>query len=328
MNNPKISIIVPIYNVEKYLNKCLKTIKAQTFTDFEVLLINDGTKDNSAAIAQKYCDIDDRFKLYTKENGGLSDSRNYGIKLAKGEYIVFIDGDDYIHKDYLNVLYHQCVDNDADMSYCRFKYSYFRTGITFPMFISAKEEVMKKNDALNILIRDNFLHSYAWNKMYKKSLFEDNNITYPNMYFEDVATSGRLLFHANKIAVSDRYLYYYLKRFGSIMSTMNAQKINDFLLSALVTRNYVQLNGHYDEYKDSIYKFAHKVHLVNMYSIVRQHLVHFDFRKMKYNFKMNNMAYQYIISDNYQPTKEMPDIPYKLVQPGWKENKKKNKNKK
>ena len=323
MNNPKVSVIVPIYNVEKYLNKCLKTIKSQTFKDFEVLLINDGTKDNSAVTAQKYCDTDKRSKPYNKENAGLSDSRNYGLKLAKGEYIVFIDADDYIHKDYLYVLYHECVDNGADMSYCRFKYSYFNTGITFPMFISAKEEVMKAPDALNILIRDNFLHSYAWNKMYKKSLFDDNNITYPDMYFEDVATSGRLLFHANKIAVSDRYLYYYLKRFGSIMSTMNAKKINDFLRSALFIRNYVQLKGHYDEYKDSIYKFARKVHLVNIYSIIRQHLVHFDFRKMGYNFKMNKAAFNYIISDDYVPTEDFPDIPYKLVQPGWKKDKKK-----
>ena len=316
MSEPKISVIVPIYNVEKYIDKCLKTIQYQTFTDFEVLLINDETPDKSMEIAKKYCDSDERFKIFNKKNGGLSDARNYGIAHAKGEYIVFIDSDDYLHKDYLYVLYHECVDNDADMSYCRFKYSYFNTGITCPMPINAGKEVMKTRDALNILIRDNYLRSYAWNKMYKRSLFTDNHITYPIMYFEDIATSGRVLYHANKIAISDRYLYYYVKRFGSIMSTMDARKINDYIRSVLIVRNHIQQQGLYEYYQKSIFSFATKMRLVNIYSIIRQHVIHFDFRKMGYNLKTNRLLFEYITSDDYQSINDFPEIPYKIHQPG------------
>ncbi len=313
---PKVSLIVPIYNVGEYVEKCLRTIQNQTFKDFEVLIINDETKDNSAEIAQKFCDSDSRFHLLNKKNGGLSDSRNYGLNYANGEYVAFIDGDDYIHKDYLKVLYNACINNDADISYCRFKYSYFKSGITLRNPISAKKGVLKKEEALNLLIRDNFLHNYAWNKMYRLSLFKDNNITYPNMYFEDIATSPKLFLHANKLAITDNYLYYYIKRFGSIMSTMNARKINDYFLSVLIIRNYLQYNRVYETYKDSVLSFAKKAYNINKYSIVKQHIFKFDFRKMKTNLKTNKKIYNYIISDNYKATKEFPQLPYYIHQPG------------
>lgn len=313
---PKVSIIIPIYNVEHYIEKCLKTITEQSFTDFEVLLINDDTPDNSAVIAQKYCDLDKRFHLYNKKNGGAADSRNYGLQYAKGEYIVFIDSDDYLHKDYLKILYEACVENNADMSYCRFKYSYFNLGITLKMPISAKAGVLSKKEALDLIIRDIYLHSYPWNKMYKKSVFIDNNIKYPKMYFEDLAIGPQVVLYSNKVAVTDRYLYYYSKHFGSVMSTMDSKKINDFLRSILIIRNYLQAEGVYDEYKDAVHALASKAHLVNFYSIIRQHLIHFDFRKMKYNFDMNKKIYQYIISDDYKAADGFPELPYYLHQPG------------
>lgn len=320
MSSPKISIIVPIYNVEKYIKKCLETIRKQTFTDFEVLLINDGTKDNSAVIAQKYCDTDKRFYLYNKKNGGISDARNYGLERAKGEYVVFIDSDDYIHKEYLEVLYKLCIENNADMSYCRFKYSYLNFGITLKMPISAKKGVISKKDALDMIIRDNYLHSYIWNKMFKKSLFTDNNIKYPNMYFEDIATAAKLLMHSNKLAVTDQYLYYYVKHFGSIMSTMNSKKINDYLLSILIIRNHLELNGIYNDYKEALCALASKAHIINWYSILRQHIITLDFRKMKYNYDINKKLYQYIISDSYKAVQGTPELPYYIHQPGRKQN--------
>lgn len=324
---PKISVIVPIYGVEKFIDKCLKSIQEQSFEDFEVLLINDETPDNSMEIARKYADSDSRFSIYNKKNGGLSDTRNYGIERAKGEYITFIDSDDYLHKDFLKVLYSECVENDADMSYCRFKYSFFNTGITFPMPFNAGKEVMKTRDALNILIRDNYLHSYAWNKLYKRRLFTDNNITYPKMYFEDIATSGRVLYNANKIAISDKYLYYYVKRFGSIMSTMDAEKINDYIRSVLIVRNYIQEQGLYDDYRKSIYSFASKMRFVNIYSILRQHVLHFDFKNMAKNLKTNKLLFEYITDDDYKSIKDFPDIPYRIIQPGRKKGEKKIKKK-
>ncbi len=324
-NTPKISVVVPIYKVEKFLKRCLKSIQAQTFTDFEVLIINDGSPDRSPQIAEEFCKTDDRFFLYHKENGGLSDARNYGIERAKGEYISFIDSDDHVHKDFLKAMYDLCEKYGADMGYCKYMYSYFNTGIKLPRPSKAKAGEMDRDKALNGLIRDSMFQSYAWNKLYKTKLFTENNIRYPYMYFEDIATSGRLLYKSNKLAVCSRHLYYYEKRFGSIVGTMNAEKISDYWRSILSERNYFQYIGEYDRYKDSILDFAKKAHAINIYSIIRQHILNFDFRKMKYNLDTNKDIYLYITSDEYVAVDGIPEIPYKLVQPGRRPKKNKEK---
>lgn len=318
---PLISIIIPVYNVEKYLEKCLNTVKNQTFKDFEALIINDGTPDNSMKIAEKFVNEDKRFIFFNKPNGGLSDARNFGLERAKGEFVVFIDSDDYVDKDYLKVMYEGCINNNADMAYCRFKHYYPRTGIKV-ISLNPKKGVYDRDKALDMLIRDNLMHSYAWNKIYRKSLFIDNDIRYPKMYFEDVATSIRLLCNANRIVVSDKYLYFYVRHPGSIMSTMNAKKINDLILSLLINRNYIQYSGDYDKFEKSIKAVAKKMQLVNIYSIFRQHILCFNFEGCLTNLRTNNKMYKYVTSKTYKAIKELPELPFTIIQP---ENKKKKK---
>lgn len=319
MSEPKVSVIVPIYNVEAYLDHCLATIEKQTFRDFEVLLINDGTPDNSMAIAARYAQRDGRFKIFNKENGGLSDARNYGLERAQGEYIVFVDSDDYLHEDYLQELYRQCTEHEADMAYCRFLHTYLKSGIKM-LSMNPRKSVIERDKAMKMLIRDNLMHSYAWNKMYKRSLFMDNDIRYPIMYFEDVATTARLLFHANKIAVSDRYLYYYVRRAGSIMSTMNAKKINDLLLSILIYRDYIIYHGEYEKFRSAIKGASLKMSLVNVYSIFRQHILCGNFKGCMTNLKINRKLYQYLVKNTEHVTDALPELPFHVRQP---ENKRK-----
>ena len=114
---PKISIIVPVYNVEKYLEKCVRSILAQTFTDFELILVDDGSPDSSGAMCDQFAEQDQRVKVIHKENGGLSDARNAGIEIATGEYLGFVDSDDYIADDMYELLYTNIV-KDADLSIC------------------------------------------------------------------------------------------------------------------------------------------------------------------------------------------------------------------
>ena len=319
-NTPKISVILPIYKVEKYLLRCLFSIKRQTFKDYEVLIINDGSPDRSPEIAKTFCRNDSRFRLYNKPNGGLSDARNFGIDLVRGEYIAFVDSDDHIHKDYLKDMYEACKKYDADMAICKFKYSYFNTGLKLPRPSVLRSCELTKDQALEYLIRDTKLQSYAWNKLYKTKLFKDTGIRYPYMFFEDIATSSRLLHNANKLAVCGKYLYYYEKRFGSIMGTMNMEKVTDYWRSALAVRNYFQYAGAYEKYKPAIIAFAKKVHGINIYSIVRQHILHFDFRKIRYNLDTNTDIFRYVVSDEYVPIAGIPEVPYKFVQPGHKKN--------
>ncbi len=305
-----------MYNVEKYIRRCLLSIQKQTFTDFEVLVINDESPDNSDKIAEEFQNNDKRFTLYNKKNGGLGDARNYGLERAKGEYIVFIDSDDYISKKYLEVLYNECTQNNAEISYCRFQYSYFNKRIHIPMPIAPKKAVMSRDKALDMLIRDVIMHNYAWNKMYLRSLFTENDISYPSMFFEDIATSGRLMFHSEKVAVSNKYLYYYVKRGGSIMATMNARKINDLDLSILIIRNYIQYHGQYEQYKKALTALAKKIYIANIYSVLRMHILNNDFGNMKRNFQINNELYHYLTSEDYEAFDGMPELPTKFIQPG------------
>ena len=155
--------------------------------------------------------------------------------------------------------------------------------------------------------------------MYKKSLFTDNDISYPKMYFEDVATSPRLFFHASKIAISDRYLYYYEKRVGSIMATMDIQKVNDLMLSILVIKNYVKYNNVYEKYRPALKYLSTKMYLVNIYSILNQNIKCLNFSNMGFNLKINRKLYKYLISDEYNAISGIPELPFKMQQP---ENKK------
>ena len=322
-NAPKISVIVPIYKVERYIGRCLLSLLRQSFKDFEVLMINDGSPDNSRRIAQAFSRRDKRFILFDKENGGLSDARNYGIERARGEYIACVDSDDFVHKDYLKTLYGLCKKYDADMSYCNFMYSFFNGSMKIRHIASLKNCAMEKKYALDQMIRDITFQSYAWNKMYKASLFKDNDIRYPHMYFEDVATSSRLMYNANRLAVCTKKLYYYEKRIGSIMGTMDSQKIYDLYRSVLVLRNYLQKKGAYDEYKKAVKALARKYRLVNIYSISRQHIINFDFKNLKKNFDINRYIMEYIISDDFEPVDGLPEIPIKFYQPGEKKKSKK-----
>ena len=115
--NPEISIIIPVYNVEPYIRRCLDSIKAQTFTDFEAIIVDDSSPDGSIKIAMEFVASDSRFKIVTRENGGLSAARNTGIEHSVGRYIAFIDSDDFIAPTYLEKLYNACEENNADMSY-------------------------------------------------------------------------------------------------------------------------------------------------------------------------------------------------------------------
>ena len=314
MPAPAISVIVPIYNVEKYLGKCLMSLKKQPFKDFAALLIDDGTPDNSMAIAEKFAADDKRFIIFHKENGGLSDARNFGLDRARGEYIAFVDSDDFVHEDYLKVLYGECKRNNADISYCRFVHDFIKPGILIPS-LNPKKGVLSRDKALELILKDKLLHSYAWNKMYRRSLFSENDIRYPTMYFEDIATSPKLIFHANKVAVSSRFLYHYVKRPGSILATMNSKKIDDLMLSILICRDYIQSRGEYEKFRKAINRCAKKMELINIYSVLRLHILSRNFRELKDNFRINKKLYDHLTSDRYKPTGKAPELPAHIKQP-------------
>lgn len=214
---PKISIIVPVYKVEKYLQKCVDSILNQTFKEFELILVNDGSTDRCIDICNKYSREDNRIKVIHKENGGLSSARNAGIEVAKGKYIAFVDSDDYINRNMYKILYENAIKTDADISMCNFKYVYEKDYVNINEDIKNDNYLIFNNiEALNQLYTsDNVQFVVAWNKLYKRNLFTHLRYDEGRIH-EDEFIIHKLLYKNKKIVYTDLPLYYYFQRQGSI----------------------------------------------------------------------------------------------------------------
>ena len=220
---PLISVIVPIYKVEKYLPECVESILAQSYKNLEIILVDDDSPDGCPALCDDYAKKDKRIKVIHKKNGGLSDARNAGIDAATGEYICFVDSDDYVAKDYVKKLYEALYGNDADMSVCGYKY-------VLENGVKEKGEAPKAG----LLTEDNYWPKVydgmyitfvvAWNKLYGKNIFK--KIRYKKgMINEDEIILHKILSQCRKIAVIEDPLYFYRKREDSIMGKEKEKKV-------------------------------------------------------------------------------------------------------
>lgn len=210
-NSPAISVIVPIYNMEKLMRKCLDSILAQTFEDYECLLIDDGSMDGSPAICDEYAAKDSRFKAFHKPNGGLSDARNYGIERAHGEYTIFYDPDDWVDANCLKDMYSKAFDTDADMVIC----DYFNEDPYQSKYCKQQPTSLNYSDVLKDMIVGK-LYGFTWNKLLKRNLYSHYSIIFTvGMYgCEDQYTMCKLL--KNDIIIEYLpYAYYHYMHFGN-----------------------------------------------------------------------------------------------------------------
>lgn len=218
-----ISVVVPIYKVEKYLKECVDSILHQTYTNIEILLIEDGSPDNCPKICNEYAESDSRVKVIHKENGGLSDARNVGIENATGKYLVFVDSDDVIDITMIEKLYLNLTKYNADISECEYIFTK-----QIPKKLEVKQiQIDKYNniEALNSMYECGGCKVVAWNKMYKKELF--NDIKFPiGKFHEDVFTTYKLLFSVNKVVHSNEILYFYRNRNDSIVNQFNEKRLD------------------------------------------------------------------------------------------------------
>lgn len=213
---PEISVVVPIYNVISYLQKCVESVLVQSFEDFELLLINDGSTDGSGELADKLAGDDARVRVFHKTNGGLSDARNFGVKHATGKYITFIDSDDWIEESYLEYLYSLLVVSDADISTC-----YFSKCIgdkRYPWQCPSDDVlIMDSKEALLSLLYQERINVSAPGKLYRMELTR-SGIEFPvGKHYEDVDTTWRFIAESSKVAVGQQPLYNYVMRQDSIV---------------------------------------------------------------------------------------------------------------
>ena len=250
----KLSIIVPVYNVEEYLEECLESLVNQDYSKYEIIVVNDGSTDNSLKIAKKYeKKYQKLIKVYDKENGGLSSARNFGIKHAKGKYLFFVDSDDYILPNSLNIL-DKYLKEENDI-------------IEFPYMIGDGEhsEFLKtfNKDIKDIYKRMLTGSPGATNKICKKELFIKNNITFlEGVYYEDLATMPKLALYAKKIEFLDEPLYFYRVRPNSIMTNpVYNPKVDAIFIVLEQLKEYFN-----DKYKEEI-EYLHIEHLLRVASL-------------------------------------------------------------
>lgn len=220
---PLISVIVPIYNVEKYVEKCVQSILNQTYKNLEIILVDDGSTDESPQIIDRIAKKDVRVKCVHKTNGGLSDARNKGVEMASGEYLGFVDGDDWIHPQMYEILYKSLKETDTDMSCCDWMTCDEDVFITPKDMATIENKIYDRNFAMEYV---GDLKAAACNKLYKRELF--NEVRYPyGKIHEDEFVIHKLIFLCEKISLVDSALYYYVQREGSIMRTESMKGIND-----------------------------------------------------------------------------------------------------
>lgn len=215
MHQPLISIIVPVYNTERFLRACLFSIEAQDFSSFEVLLVDDGSTDSSSQICKEIAEHDPRFKYFFKTNGGLSDARNFGIKQAKGRYLTFIDSDDWIAESYLTYLFEAIRVFEADISTCIYNVCRGKTRSPWKSFAS-EPICCNKKEALISLLYDETISISAAGKLFKRELFDGIEFPFGKSY-EDVGTTYRLIQAADSVAIGGAPLYNYVMREDSIV---------------------------------------------------------------------------------------------------------------
>lgn len=248
MKNPKLSIILPVYNVEQYLDKCLTNILESTFKDFELIILNDGTKDNSEDIINKYIEkYKEKIIYIKKENTGLSDTRNVGLTHAKGEYITFVDSDDYIEKNMYEEMFKKIETFPYDIVACDVKLVYEDSNLEQIVSSGYNNDMQDKEEIKRTMTVQ---YPTVWNKIYKSSLIKDVKFS-KGVWYEDVEFMLKLYPNISSIGVVKKPLYNYLQRKNSITYTYN-EKLYDIIDNMTNVIEYYKQNGYYDAYYNEL----------------------------------------------------------------------------
>lgn len=260
MSNPLITVIIPVYNVEKYLKRCIESVLKQTYTNLEIIIINDGSTDKSKNICDNYELLDIRVKVIHQRNAGVSYSRNKGLDIAKGDYIMFVDGDDYIKKDMIENLYIE-INNNNNISYVACGYINENKKLNQNMVIPSKKYFMTGKEALYTYFNQSkFEMNYCnvWGKLYNKDIFK--SLRFKNVNFEDFLIMPYILLQCKNIVYLPYAGYYYSYNYQSITNNDDVIHQEKLYIDTLDI-----LEEHLHFYKQERYK--------NMYVITEIRLI-------------------------------------------------------
>ncbi len=249
-----ISVIIPIYNVASYLDRCIESITSQTFDNLEIILVDDGSPDECPALCDAWAEKDRRIRVIHKKNGGLSDARNVGIEMAKGKYILFVDGDDYIAPNMCERLLAAVENSGSDIAMCSFYWDFSDHRKVQSMTLPDGTVVPRSEILENWVRQCGVEFVVAWNKLYRRELFfMPEHIRYPiGRLHEDEFVSYRLLYAAKKVVFVDEPLYYYVQRSNSIMANYGERNLYDFIEAI---RGYIRWADKYAPVKRKLMEY-------------------------------------------------------------------------
>ena len=244
---PKVSIIIPVFNVENYLERCLKSIINQTFKDIEIIIINDGSTDKSLEICKKFAESDKRIILISQKNKGVSAARNTGINIATGKYLSFVDSDDFITPDMIEFLLTNIEKHDADISSCGMYDCYIQNNNKIKKICNKNKNnhgMINSSEALQEIFINGKVSLFVYDKLYKKKLFDNLRFS-ENIIYEDAEIMPKIITKSNKIFYSFKPKYYYLRHENSLTSSKFREKDLDIIKVSKKNLEFIKKNHNY-----------------------------------------------------------------------------------
>ncbi|MDQ0975373.1 glycosyltransferase involved in cell wall biosynthesis [Neobacillus niacini] len=292
--NQKVSVVVPIYKVERYLSKCVDSILNQTYRNLEVILVNDGSPDDCGNIAENYALLDNRVKVIHKENGGLSDARNYGMKYVTGEYTLFVDSDDWLDRSMIEELVKTSSKFQAEVVQSAFYYAY-NDHLLFDSRVykqNASPVVLDNKSLMYELVKNNIVKNFAWGKLYKTKIIKDIPFK-KGVLFEDVFWAHQVMQGVKTFVCVNKPFYFYLQRADSIVGTYTPRNLD--ILEGLKERHRF-IEKYYENLTAESYKALLKNNLIHYILLLRN-------RKKDRNGLYRKEIFEYI-KGNYSELKK------------------------
>ena len=303
----KLTIVVAIYNVENYLYKCLSSLKEQSFSDYQVFCINDGSTDQSRNIIQEFVENDPRFFLFDKKNGGLSDARNFGLTKTSSEYVAFIDGDDFVEPDYVKQSLKAMEDGNLDMLVFAYKQYYLASGTAEVTNLRIADGIYNLKDKPELLA---YTPNAAWNKVYKTDLFKKNNIEYPFGYrHQDLGTTPKLLLKSTRVGYLNLPLYNYLIDRPNNITDQIDKKLYHIADMAKEILDYYKEQNCYNSYVDELEYLIRRNFIQSLRKAMRLQDLHFVLKFIDDLFDLSDIYFK-DSQHRYQLAEERSDEVY------------------
>ncbi len=258
---PMVSVVVPVYKVEKYIDRCVKSIINQTYTNLEIILVDDGSPDKCGSLIDQYSQIDSRIISVHKENGGLSDARNYGMNYVTGQYTLFVDSDDWLELQMIEIMVDNSIKFRADVVQSAFFYAY-EDHLLFENRYFSKDEpptLLDKQELMKELVINERVKNFAWGKLYKTELIKDIPFK-KGVLFEDVFWAHQVMHLVNTFVMLHKPMCYYFQRSDSIVSTYTPRNLD--IIKGLIER-HAFLETHYKHLTSASYKNILKANLIH-----------------------------------------------------------------